>query len=722
MVGTIPDKLHYTKPKGMEVILNVKLPFTIKYKKGELWYGYLCRLAIANGYDSTYSFLQDVNEQKDIQWDYWNQRMGYDCDRPFGDIGNISDGEWLLEGTPLGMMAMLSSRSKLGMYVRNHSWETHKDNQLIPRLSSFVQKLRICPKCREIEGDDWFIHLDHNLPEVTVCHIHECALHVYDGVKGYEMTRNDYHALKPEKEALEYAKFVSKLQEASIECSVIGFQEACKTELNRRDITMKELNDWLGKNASKSLNYNRFYGVDTKEAYIIGKAVFGNADGLISALSKYIENHENDFQEAIKGRYSLVGKYRDTVVRIKCLQCGAIFPETPLSIIQGWGCPECSKVLTSDDIVLQILQKAADKGWTSDFKHFRNWSEVYSFTNKEGLTIRRKLKNFVSMISGEINRPSQRKNKVKQIQRIDKSTQKVKTKNTKEVKTKSTEELRTKIYKDIAENKGFVLESWRTRKRQTVLSLKHKKCGGVFDVLKVNFILSPFCRCCEGIRPRLANKKREALGKEKAEELKEIIEEYCMSRKGNIISNEEIQSLLIGPEKKHVSSYLSSLRKKGKMDLLDSRLWCNHGEEYSIDDIIHAHFNRGVAGYEGLPICDSLFLKLGGTLKNPKRAYVFSDRGKGTAHLDHVDICDVPVVKVPTKIPFDENESYAFAFIMTIWHSDLLSEPKLLNEIYGLLCNQGMQDSDIRKEAGRFPNFIEKKVESFLCRKDKADE
>ncbi|MGN1190738.1 MAG: hypothetical protein ACI4SL_10140, partial [Candidatus Ornithospirochaeta sp.] len=157
----------------------------------------------------------------------------------------------------------------------------------------------------------------------------------------------------------------------------------------------------------------RFYGVDTKEAYIIGKAVFGNADGLISALSKYIENHENDFQEAIKGRFSLVGKYRDTVVRIKCLQCGAIFPETPLSIIQGWGCPECSKVLTSDDIVLQILQKAADKGWTSDFKHFRNWSEVYSFTNKEGVTIKRPLKDFVSMISGETSRKIQKNKRMK---------------------------------------------------------------------------------------------------------------------------------------------------------------------------------------------------------------------------------------------------------------------------------------------------------------------
>lgn len=708
MVGTIPDKQEYIpKPERIDVSFNVKLPFTIKYNKGELWYGYLCRLAIANGYNSTYSFLRDINSNKNIQWDYYNQRMGYDCDRPLGDIANIKDGEWLIEGTPLGVMAMLSSRTRLGMFVRKTSWKTSKDNQIVAQTPSYVQTLRICPKCKKTEGADWYIHLCHNLPGVTVCKDHGCALHEYKGVKGYEMTNDNYSAIEPTDDALEYAKFMAYLQDNCLECSIRSIKDACIKELEKRDITRKELKTWLKENVGTSLESYRFNGISTQEAFSLIKALFGGSPGFISALGTYHENRKEEFLASIKGRFELVGEYRDTIVRVRCLKCGTVFPETPISLIQGWGCPKCSESLSEDEIALQILQRAADKGWTSDFRHFSNWSTPYKFTDKDGKTVKMKLFNFVAMISGE----SQKKKRL----HVKQHKQGKAGVTEKKVAAKEQLESRTKNYAESVEKHGFVLEGWYQRKENAVFKLKHKECGGSFEVLRVNFLLSPYCRCCTEIRPKtVQNGKREALGKDRVEQLRSFIETYCLTRKGHIISNEEIASQLGTLEKKHVSNILSVLKKKGKVDHIGPRLWCNHEEEYSIDDIIYACFNRGMQGYEGFPVCDSLYIRLGGCLENPTRAYAFKDRGKGTAHLDHTTINDVPVVKIPTIIDVDKVDIMSFSFIMTLWNSSLLSKPELIDEIYMLLCKKGMSVDSLSETAKKFPALVRKKLAKYL--------
>lgn len=211
-----------------------KIPILPSPLPDELLYSYFLRMSTANGFESfahlKKHYLQknktvyayDIRDDlypfaKSVTGEHWNQVLSF-----------------YLKMSLFHGIAPMSSRTHMSRYVGLLS-RYRNQTKIIKSGEFMVQELRFCPQCQKDEFnqyDCFYYHRAHQMPGVTVCHTHGCALHVYEGALGAEMKLPlRSRPLSVHEKSLEYAIFCKSFLDSELECDVSNLRTAMMQKL-----------------------------------------------------------------------------------------------------------------------------------------------------------------------------------------------------------------------------------------------------------------------------------------------------------------------------------------------------------------------------------------------------------------------------------------------------------------------------------------------------------
>lgn len=463
-----------------------KLPFIIKLMPDELLYSYLLRLSKANDFEDIREFMSayvfsPTYENKGKKY----VAVPYDIRDDLYQFATSATGilsnrvlSFYLKTSLFYGIAPLALRSRTSHYVgllskyRNHS-------KILSHVELMVQELHFCPECMQEEQSKYgffYYHRAHQMPGVTVCHLHGRTLHVYDGKQGKEMELPlKSYPLPDRKKGLEYALFCKEFLDAEFECDISAIADAIMKRLielgyssqNYKTLSLK-MKDYLDSMKYSPEHLIRFIrqkdqlhmpSLLTLILYLFEK---------VSTLKSYLQlesNWKKVFEKTISKKYTILSLWREDIVELQCKDCETRFLSTPHRIFSAWGCPTCDGKLV-DQTLFERLFHAESKGdydLLSDFQGMGNpilirhraCGKEYSIPAKEFLEHHTKCQCEYSLTETEVR---------KQIEKLG----------------------------------NFELQSYENSMKP--ITLFHKDCENTFQVMFHMFMKTPRCRMCQRLK------------------------------------------------------------------------------------------------------------------------------------------------------------------------------------------------------------------------------
>ena len=375
-------------------------------------------------------------------------------------------------------VAPLALRSRMSHYVgllskyRNHS-------KILSHAELMVQELHFCSECMQeekIKYGFFYYHRAHQMPGVTVCHLHGCTLHVYHGKQGKEMELPlKSYPLPDRKRGLEYALFCKEFLDAKLECDISAIADAIMKRLselgyssqNYKTLSLK-MRDYLDLMKYPPEHLIRF--IRQKDQLHIPSLLtlllylFEN----VSTLRKYLQpksDWEKLFDETVSEHYTILSPWREDIVKLQCKNCGTLFLTTPHRVFSAWGCPTCDRNLDNQTLFKRLFDAEIKGNYDllSDFQGMGDpilirhclCGKEYSIPTKEFLEHHTKCPCEYSLTEAEAR---------KQI-----------------------------------ENFGdFELRNYENSMKP--ITLFHKGCGNAFCVMFHMFMKTPRCRICQRLK------------------------------------------------------------------------------------------------------------------------------------------------------------------------------------------------------------------------------
>ncbi len=461
-----------------------KLPFVSVPLPDELLYSYLLRLSIENGFDDIgdfadhYVFPIGENEKRSYS------KISYDVQ---DDLYRFAASVWgtdpnqtlsfYLKTSLFHGIAPLCSSYRTSCYVGALS-KYRNPSKLLSPTHAMISELRFCPLCQKDDLDChgcFYYRRAHQMPGVTVCHEHGCALHVYEGKRGEEMKQPLISSSLPfHTKSHEYAIFCKAFLEAELECDLAVITDAilkklCELGGSTKDPSlteqMKDYGELMNDLPEKILQSIRtcehphmaslltlllylFHDVTSLKAYLKPKFEIGRP-----------------FEKALANKYALVSPFREDIVELQCKECGEYFLSTPDRCLSGWGCPSCDGKM--DDVTLFQRLFQACVGETFEL--------LSDFQSKGHLVRVRHLS-----CGKEFDAPVQSCLKHR-------------------LKCRCEYILTEKVVREKVESQGnFELLEFKTS-MQPIL-LRHKACGNTFRAMYHPFVKDPRCSICQRLR------------------------------------------------------------------------------------------------------------------------------------------------------------------------------------------------------------------------------
>lgn len=322
------------------------------YHSDELMYSYLMRVAICNGFDSIDDYLKYMVCQGEEDKKFYNRRyMDFDCMKREADCLEFEDNlNWMISGTPFKGIAPLQSREQ--SQNRLKEYYNNSRMKITPgKVEKMVTTLRICPKCKEEEGDDWYYHTGLQMPFVCRCPIHCCRLLKANPAKGNVIASPFLEPI----EEYPFDEYLSSFSlgffEGDLKCTS---DELVKAAMGRIKDASYEYRFAADVNPEKNGLLNMISAVSYRnlveymapppfaEFLVMLAYLFQNVEDLNE--SAFERSYEKDiFLEKVEGRFELLGEYRPDVVHVRCLNCGSTFFISPWAIIEkDTLCYECA--------------------------------------------------------------------------------------------------------------------------------------------------------------------------------------------------------------------------------------------------------------------------------------------------------------------------------------------------------------------------------------------
>ena len=377
-----------------------RLPFIASPLPDELLYSYFIRLSKENCFDDIRSFMghyvfSDMYENKDKKY----VAVSYDIRDDLYHFAYAVTGNpenqvlpFFLQTALFPGLAPLMLRAHASHYVgllskyRNHS-------KILSPCELLVQELRFCPMCHaEMQKQHGFIYYTraHQMPGVTVCHRHGCALHQYDGKPGQELEQPlPSHPLASPKKGWEYAIFCRDFLNAQLECDIADVANAIMQRLgkqgystqNYRDLNtdMQEYSELMSISPQQIIRCIRQKDqLHVPSLLTLLLYLFQDVSTLKTYLYPNTDLKER-FSAAIDGAYTLLSPLREDIVELKCCSCGNYFLSTPERIRSAWGCPTCDSTLDHVSLFQRLFRASAQDDYElcSDFQSMNQPIRVF---------------------------------------------------------------------------------------------------------------------------------------------------------------------------------------------------------------------------------------------------------------------------------------------------------------------------------------------------------
>lgn len=355
----------------------MKLFNIVKIKEDEILYSYLLRLSRANGFDDLREFLgvakilPHYEDEKnvyrfvryDIHSDLYPLLNAIECSAI--GVAELYRATSLFPITSLVCSRAITSH-RIGMLSRYRC-----RTSLITPLEDTFQGVKFCPCCRknDLEADgEWHYYRSHQIPGVTVCHHHGCALCLFQGKRGFELDLEQLSTEKDVKErSLEYAKFAHDLLTVDLDADIniishivlnrmkeLGYSKQTLDQLQKDMGTYVELLNTPLKTFFRWFPSKSQCDLQTCITLIL--YLFGDIKTFLSYLPS---NPTPDTETQISHSYELISPQRKDIIELLCPHCQAPFLSSYRRIKSGWGCPDCDAKRTDQELFQHLFETAS---------------------------------------------------------------------------------------------------------------------------------------------------------------------------------------------------------------------------------------------------------------------------------------------------------------------------------------------------------------------------
>ena len=371
-------------------------PICIQPKKDEFLYGWLLRLAAANGFScypdnvhtfTHFYFYKHEPVAKTNGTAPLDRMFNLDniCDE-YSQIQCFPNLETIIHNMTIfpAIQPFLSEKeqTKRFMVMLREKQESVLD---FSYMKSTVSKLHVCPQCMKRDvakyGEAYY-HVWHQFPAVRVCPVHKCCLMTIKTpgkgfLNGKELPEMEEEKLTGSFEfELRIAQLMYELykkpQGGSLENTIVAAKKVMvdrgyKSKLKYADIVsdMKREGTLFRPDMEKWI-----------DLFLQGKTVLENVIYFCVFLFKNSEtlkkycNHEKIRKDiwrttSFKKDYTLVSTSRHFLT-LQCKTCGSVFHTISYALSRGFGCPECEKELSDEQILEKHIKCVGDGNYVLD--------------------------------------------------------------------------------------------------------------------------------------------------------------------------------------------------------------------------------------------------------------------------------------------------------------------------------------------------------------------
>lgn len=340
-------KKNMTKSKTVSISSKCGILNIPPYHIGELMHSFLFKTAMNNGFENVEEMLRKTQEINSKKTKNRPRDVNYDSSSNFTDTFDFDDSfDWLRSGTlysELQAFSPYSPEARLRKYVTGV--ETKTRYMLYEEL---IYSLYSCPKCRKEEGGNWYFHKEHQMPFMLYCQKHKVRLERYNGLRFHE------HEGTPEFEPLpgifqedRLAEFAAAIYNANFECSssiIVGALNTKFMGMNSRNTVkpyIEERYPLIGSIPTIAMcNFSeKRTPLPPKYSIPFISYLFDTPEEFMYSVALGPSYHEK-FLEAIHGKFEMLTEYHNDAVKVRCLECGAVYYVYPPTFCKN---PVCYK-------------------------------------------------------------------------------------------------------------------------------------------------------------------------------------------------------------------------------------------------------------------------------------------------------------------------------------------------------------------------------------------
>lgn len=473
------------------------LPVCMKPMDDELLYGWLMRLAEANGFKvkNVYSFVDFYMKQDlPVSAKTGNQRKDYllsldtVCDR-YSGLKCFPDIVTILHCmTPYCVYAPFQEygyqAKKAQMILRDKTG----GNMDINPINSDVKTLQVCPECMKEDiarHGMVYYHMEHHLPGVHVCakhHIPLCETAEMERLienKPFENV-SETKLVYPLQTECAIADFMCKLYKDPPYVSLEETRIACMEQMSKRGYNLqppygtliKDLAEWgwkIDEKQIKKIVQGYYITLESMIPFVV--YLFPRYEDFKNRVMRYERGIELADPVDLKN-WEIISDHKD-LLELKCPQCGTRFHIHPYALGLGFGCPACEKRQTEEQCINNQLSRLGDGKYKLVEKI--RYGQKAKILHETCGTIRER--NIQEVIYGEQECECSYRVSMDKLQDI--------------------------IGKD------FLLLKYERYKKAPYITVRHLECQKSFTISLGSFLKRPRCRCCSPrSNPEIAFKER----------------------------------------------------------------------------------------------------------------------------------------------------------------------------------------------------------------------
>lgn len=308
------------------------IPKLVPVMDDELFYSYIIRLTKENGFDTPQNFIGRLlcgmtssTDISRIKIDIEGRRM---YPPVLHDLEFLNTVPFILSTSlyPFQSIFLTKNRQANAVNILFNRNEVTKRN-----YQPLVSELFFCEECKNHDIKNYgftYLRRAHQLPGVTMCHIHNTPLR--------RVADNSIVTEHPS-DAIQYAKFSAQLLWSGIQADIDQLRDAVQAKLS----TMATNELPFNTNIPKQFYFSTRYRTVPDMTRIL-MHLFGNADNLAASLTP---DHglTARFIDAIGDEYTVYKPFGHSLIEMRHNACGTKFFTTPFGFLAGRRCPSCTQ-------------------------------------------------------------------------------------------------------------------------------------------------------------------------------------------------------------------------------------------------------------------------------------------------------------------------------------------------------------------------------------------